>query len=76
MCEEINHVLLACRVKSEYYIGDEDKKQERIMTEQEGAAQAIQVLTETRNLRTQPFIIPDEANSVGKACMGRMVGGN
>ena len=31
-----------------------------------GAAQAIQVVTETRNLRTQPFIIPDEANSVGK----------
>jgi len=37
------------------------------MTEQEGAAQAIQFVTETRNLRTQPFIIPDEANSVGKA---------
>lgn len=41
------------------------------MTEQtaatSGAAQAIQVVTETRNLRTQPFIIPDEANSVGKA---------
>ena len=41
------------------------------MTEQtpatSGAAQAIQVITETRNLRTQPFIIPDEANSVGKA---------
>ena len=41
------------------------------MTEQEGAAsgaaQAIQVVTEARNLRTQPFIIPDEANNVGKA---------
>ncbi len=24
-------------------------------------------MTETRNLRTQPFVIPDEANSVGKA---------
>ena len=41
------------------------------MTEQtaarSGAAQAIQVVTETRNRRTQPFIIPDEVNSVGKA---------
>ena len=33
----------------------------------ETAAQAIQVITESRNLRTQPFIIPDETNSVGKA---------
>jgi len=57
-------------VNLEYYIGDEEKN-ERIITEQEGAtsgaAQAIQDVTETRNLCTQPFIIPDEANSVGKA---------
>ncbi len=32
-----------------------------------GEARAIRVVTETRNLRTQPFVIPDEANSVGKA---------
>ena len=31
------------------------------------AVQAIQVVTETRNLRTQPFAIPDEMNTVGKA---------
>ena len=31
------------------------------------AVQAIRVVTETRNLRTQPFIIPDEMNAVGKA---------
>ena len=29
--------------------------------------QAIRVVTETRNLRTQPFVIPDETNAVGKA---------
>ena len=31
------------------------------------AVQAIRVVTETRNLRTQPFAIPDEMNAVGKA---------
>ena len=31
------------------------------------AVQAILVVTETRNLRTQPFAIPDEMNAVGKA---------
>ena len=31
------------------------------------AAQAIRVVTEPRNLRTQPFIVPDETNLVGKA---------
>ena len=31
------------------------------------AVQAIRVVTETRNLRTQPFVIPDETNAVGKA---------
>ena len=31
------------------------------------AVQAIRVVTKTRNLRTQPFIIPDEMNAVGKA---------
>lgn len=30
-------------------------------------AQVIHALTETRNLNTQPFIIPDKANSIGKA---------
>jgi len=29
--------------------------------------QAIRVVTEMRNLRTQPFAIPDETNAVGKA---------
>ena len=28
--------------------------------------QAIRVVTETRNLRTQPFAIPDETNAVEK----------
>ena len=31
------------------------------------AVQAIRVVTETRNLRTQPFAIPDEMNAMGKA---------
>ena len=31
------------------------------------AVQAIRVVTETRNLRKQPFTIPDETNAVGKA---------
>ena len=31
------------------------------------AAQAIRVVTETRNLRTQPFVVPDDTNRVGKA---------
>ena len=31
------------------------------------AVQAIRIVTETRNLRTQPFAIPDETNAVGKA---------
>ena len=31
------------------------------------AVQAIRVVTETRNLRAQPFAIPDEMNAVGKA---------
>ena len=31
------------------------------------AAQAIRVVTETRNLRTQPFVVPDEPNHIGKA---------
>ena len=31
------------------------------------AVQAIRVVTETRNLRTQPFTIPGEINAVGKA---------
>lgn len=31
------------------------------------AAQAIHVVTETRNLRAQPFVVPDETNRVGKA---------
>ena len=31
------------------------------------AAQAIRVVTETRNLQTQPFVIPDETNRIGKA---------
>ena len=31
------------------------------------AVQAIPVVTETRNLCTQPFAIPDEMNAVGKA---------
>ena len=31
------------------------------------AVQAIQVVTETRNLCTQPFAIPDETNAMGKA---------
>ena len=30
------------------------------------AALAIRVVTETRNLRTQPFVVPDETNRVGK----------
>ena len=30
------------------------------------AAQVICVVTETRNLQTQPFVIPDETNRVGK----------
>ena len=29
--------------------------------------QAIRVVTETRNLRTQLFVIPDKTNAVGKA---------
>ena len=31
------------------------------------AAHAIRVVTETRNLRTQPFVVPDETNHIGKA---------
>ena len=31
------------------------------------ALQAIRVVTETRNLPTQPFAIPDEMNAMGKA---------
>ena len=31
------------------------------------AAQAIRVVTETRNLRTQPFVVLDDTNCVGKA---------
>ena len=31
------------------------------------ALQAIRVVTETRNLRTQLFAIPDEMNAMGKA---------
>ena len=31
------------------------------------AAQEIRVVTETRNLRTQPFVVPDEMNIVGRA---------
>ena len=31
------------------------------------AAQVICVVTETWNLQTQPFVIPDETNGVGKA---------
>ena len=31
------------------------------------AAQAIRVVTETRNLRTQLFVVPDDTNRVGKA---------
>ena len=30
-------------------------------------AQEIRVVTETRNLRSRPFVILDETNSVGKA---------
>lgn len=30
-------------------------------------AQEIRVVTETRNLRSRPFVVPDETNSVGKA---------
>ena len=29
--------------------------------------QAICIVTETRNLRTQPFVVPEETNHVGKA---------
>ena len=36
--------------------------------------QAIRVVTETRNLRTQPFVIPDETNAVGKAWQERLEG--
>ena len=32
----------------------------------EEAAQAICIVTETRNLWTQPFVVPDETNHVGK----------
>ena len=38
--------------------GEEEQGQE--------AAQVICVVTETRNLQTQPFVIPDETNRVGK----------
>lgn len=31
------------------------------------AAQAIRVVTETKNLRIQPFVVPDGTNHVGKA---------
>ena len=31
-----------------------------------GEAAQVRIVTETRNLRTQPFIIPDEANNMGK----------
>ena len=40
---------------------------EQTATTSGGAAQAIQVVTETRNPRTRPFIIPDKANSISKA---------
>ena len=31
------------------------------------ATQAIRVVTETRNLQTQPFVVPDDTNRVDKA---------
>ena len=53
-------------------IGDEEQRKARIMPGGEAdqgqeAAHAIRVVAETRNLRTQPFVVPDETNCVGKA---------
>ena len=38
------------------------------------AAQAIRIFTEKRNLRTQPFVVPDNTNRVGKAWEGWLEG--
>ena len=38
------------------------------------AVQAIRVVTETTNLRTYPFAIPDEMNAVRKAWQGWLEG--
>lgn len=40
----------------------------------EAAAQAIHVVTETRNLKAQPFAIPEDANTVGREWEERLEG--
>ena len=42
--------------------------------EQGQAAKTILVVTETRNFRTQPFVVPDETNRVGKGWEGWLEG--